>query len=199
MFCSKCGAKNDANSTFCVGCGTPIKLPPTPPPMAAQNNRESKSDGLPLGFNANNNQVQQQSDEQIETQVAESIYNSSALTIANQITLAFFYGFLCTVKGSSFNYSDDFELIIAISLLAVAITYYVMVVNAVKKQKYQWALYFSIFLGILVIYGSYVSLKDGGFTTHNFYDWLGEAIGFIQVGLAFYVYTLIKSDVETLK
>ena len=57
-------------------------------------------------------------------------------------------------------------------------------------------MYFSIFLGVASIFSSYGSIKDGDFATYNFYDWIGEAIGYIQAGLAFYVYTLIKSDVE---
>lgn len=40
MFCQKCGAQNDDNSKFCLGCGnsltesvTPVTSPPPPPPM----------------------------------------------------------------------------------------------------------------------------------------------------------------------
>ena len=202
MFCSKCGTKNDTNSTYCASCGTSIKLPPPPPPpppppMAGPSNKQIKSESLPFGLTPNNNKVQQQSEEQIETQVTENTHNSEALTIANQISFAFGYALFCYVKGSTFKSSDDFEYVIVGFLFFVAITYYVMVVNAVKKQKYQWALYFSIFIGIASILSSYGSMNDGEFATYNFFDWVGEAIGYIQAGLAFYVYNLIKKDVET--
>jgi len=184
---------------FCAGCGNSIKTlpsPPPPPPMAAPSNKQIKSDSLPSGLTPNNNKVQQQSEDQIETPVTENTYNSEALTFANQISFAFGYAFFCYVKGSSFNNSDELVFSIVVFLLFAAITYFVMVVNVVKKQKYQWALYFSIFLGVASIFSSYGSIKDGDFATYNFYDWIGEAIGYIQAGLAFYVYTLIKSDVE---
>lgn len=118
--------------------------------------------------------------------------NKEALNLANQVVLAFLWSFLCEFKGYDRVFvQENAVFFIAFGLVLMAITYFSVVVKGVKEAKENFVLIPAILLAVLMVLGLVVA-ED--LASNNFYDWLSDIIGVIQVLVLIRVYTLVKAS-----
>ena len=168
-FCSACGSQLKLESVFCSQCGSP-----------SGSSDESK-------FSKNISQTA------LSSNATTGVVNKEALTLANQSVLAFLWMFFCEFKGA--DAADAFKNIttyIVVFLILIAITYFFIVIKGVKESKSNFVLIPAIIL--LVIYVAALFLTDQ--SNNNIFDWLSYVVGFIQVGLLYRIYSLLKSSTQ---
>ena len=168
-FCQSCGTQITSEAAFCAKCGAPSS--------------NSQNTSLP---------VTAITDQSLPTQINDSDTNKEALKLANQVVLAFIWMLLCDFKGADGkNVFNDIGIYILIYTVLMAITYFCVVVKGIKENKTNFVMITTILLTLLYV----VSLVGSDQSNNNFFDWLNIIVGFIQVGLLYRVYTLLKSSV----
>jgi uncharacterized membrane protein YwzB len=97
--------------------------------------------------------------------------------------------FFCDLKGvDKKSMMDDFILSVVIYLVLMGITYWLVSVQSIKKNKPNYSLYGALVYALLII----LALASGDNSSNNFYDWMSYVIGGIQVILMMYVYNEMK-------
>jgi len=120
--------------------------------------------------------------------------NQEAKKISHQIVASFILSMLLEANGW-----DGTNLIptLVILFLFMGITYFCLVIKAVSASKEQWAFRLGVVFTLLLALGVISEGTDRSFEKYNIFDWLSSALTFIQTGLIFYVYSLIRTNRKT--
>jgi hypothetical protein len=120
--------------------------------------------------------------------------NQEAKKMSNQIVISFIFSMVLEANG--WDLSNIIPTIVTLFLL-MGITYFCLVIKAVNASKEQWAFKLGVFFTLLLILGVISEGAATNFEKYNIYDWFSCALSFIQIGLIFYVYSLVKTNRES--
>lgn len=166
-YCTSCGVEIKSQTPFCAQCGQTLGI------HSANNN-----------LSDNTNHLAEQSKLNINATKKKEV-----VTLANQVVLAFLYMVFCEFKGSdAAAFFQNIVVVIIGTGIAMGITYFCVVYQGVKNLKPNYVLVTAILLATVYV----LSLASGDHLKNNFFDWFSYVIGFIQVGLLYRVFTLIK-------
>jgi ABC-type Mn2+/Zn2+ transport system permease subunit len=117
--------------------------------------------------------------------------NQDAKKIAHQIVASFIISMLLEANGW-----DGTNLIptLVILFLFMGVSYFCLVIKAVNASKEQWAFRLGVVFALLLALGVISEVTDGSFEKYNIFDWLSSALSFIQTGLIYYVYSLVRTN-----
>lgn len=171
-FCPSCGAQCAIEDRFCHVCGKEVR--PAQP-----------NESAPAPVVVNDASV-------------DAARFSTALTYGNQVTLAFVWLLLCSLKGYDrkawFDGSTEALLVVLAICAALAGVIYLLVVHmGIRKRQPGVVLGTAIAYTVLNLLAWLGSVDE--FALYNFYDWMGEVITLIQIGLMFMIYAEIKPKV----
>jgi cytochrome bd-type quinol oxidase subunit 2 len=97
---------------------------------------------------------------------------------------------LCEFKGADAAEAfKNIPIYIVAPLVAMAVTYFCVVIKGVKESKANFVLIPAILMAVFYVW----ALVGSDQSNNNFFDWLSYIIGFIQVGILYRVYMLIKT------
>jgi uncharacterized membrane protein len=116
---------------------------------------------------------------------------NKAKKISHQIVASFILSMLLDANGW-----DGTNLIptLVILFLVMGISYFCLVIKAVNASKEQWAFRLGVVLALLLALGVISEGTDGNFEKYNIFDWLSSILSFIQTGLIFYVYSMVRTN-----